>query len=113
TLVNSISFQVLGSNRATGKHCMRGGSYALVYNGTRTYPHAIFQCYRTGYQVERVFFIIMATGKQHSSLRNTNIGAYSDLYNIIYPHILTYPYVIANLKQPWIFDVDAWFYFYP
>ena len=74
----------------------------------RSYPGTVFKDDGLNDEVEGRFLIVVVAGEEHGSLRKAGIGA--DLYGgkIVYPNIFSYPGVVFDLEEPWIFDVYRW-----
>src|SRR5665213_2141290 len=90
---------------------MRPSDYARINDGKRPKPNAILQNNRSGDQVERRFFIVMAARKKGNTLRDANIIADGHRDKAVDPNILANPHLIANGKPPGIFDIYIGFNF--
>jgi len=93
----------------------RGGNriglhlHATKQRRSRTNPSTGMHDYRFRQQIESRRAVIVAAGAEISVLRNADMTADGDIFDIVDPHVLTDPAMIANREPPGVFDADVWF----
>ena len=106
-LVHSPRFKIFGRNAAHGKDAVRPtgdprGDARLGAN-----PDAIFQHNGPSDEVEGGVFVVVVAAEEPCSLRDAHVRADGDLSQVVNPHLLADPAVVANGEFPRVLDGHA------
>lgn len=106
-LIDTISLQIMVSDRTSPQHGMRPDRYSGANQRLRPCPTAILQYDFSYHQVESRFLVIMVSTKQHRPLTNTHVTTNLHPGKIVNPYILANPRIITDLQQPRILHIHA------
>lgn len=107
--MHSPAFEILSGNAPHGKHTVRPAGHIRSHTGTRTDPHPVFKRDFAHHQVEGGFLVVVVSTKEEGALREATVVAKGDLAEVVDPHVLADPAMVAHGEFPRVLDGDAGF----
>jgi hypothetical protein len=103
--IDRIGLQVLLGHRVHPQYAMRSASGAAKDNGLGADPYPVLQHDWIGYKIKARSGMIMAAGKQKTTLRKIDVLPDGHLGEVIDPYLLANPGMVAYFQFPGILYV--------
>ena len=99
--INSIRFQIFRRHGTGGQNRVRADGDARPDPAARAEPRAVFERDGLGDEVKSDTLVIMAAGAEKRALRNADMAADGDAFEVQQPAFLAEPDVVADRELPW------------
>ena len=103
-MVNLPGLQVLCRHTTHGQHAVRATGDPRGDARLGTDPDAVFQHNGPCDEVERGFLVVVVAAEEQGALGNANMRPDGDLIQIVNPHLLADPAVVADGEFPRVLD---------